>query len=566
MGAIPDAALDDRLAFVGTAGSGKTYAAGTAVERLLARKARCVIVDPLDVWWGLRLRADGVTPSVFPVVIFGGAHADLPINEHAGTLLGETVAGTSESCIVSLGEFGTKAAERRFMLAFLTAFYRHANNEPVHLIFDEADMWAPERMLDKEGDLPRLKGQMETIVRRGRVRGFIPWLITQRPAVLSKDVLSQADGLIAMKLTASQDRDALGAWIEGQADKSEEKRILARLPQVERGSGVVWIPGRGILEEVAFPQKVTFDSSRTPKRGEKKRVAELKPIDLGALKERMATVETEAKANDPKVLRAEIAELKRQLSRQAPTAPDATALAIARNEGFEEGARKGRHEAYGEASMAIRAMIGRLGADVDRQIEEWGRAVYVAAPVPAAPKPAVTPPILRDRPAQWARSRPAENAQPGASMSKAERRILTALAQYPQGRTKVQVAVLTGYAVDGGGFNNGLGSCRSKGWLEGTQERLTITPSGLQALGSFDPLPHGRALLDHWLGQCSKAERLILEAVAAAYPRSLGKEELASLTGYEASGGGFNNALGRLRTLELISRGAEIRASDDLFG
>ena len=31
--AIPDAALDDRLAFVGTSGSGKTYAAGTAVER-----------------------------------------------------------------------------------------------------------------------------------------------------------------------------------------------------------------------------------------------------------------------------------------------------------------------------------------------------------------------------------------------------------------------------------------------------------------------------------------------------------------------------------------------------
>jgi hypothetical protein len=30
---IPDAALDDRLGFVGTAGSGKTYNAGTGVER-----------------------------------------------------------------------------------------------------------------------------------------------------------------------------------------------------------------------------------------------------------------------------------------------------------------------------------------------------------------------------------------------------------------------------------------------------------------------------------------------------------------------------------------------------
>ena len=32
---IPTDALDDRLAFVGTSGSGKTYAAGTAVEKIL---------------------------------------------------------------------------------------------------------------------------------------------------------------------------------------------------------------------------------------------------------------------------------------------------------------------------------------------------------------------------------------------------------------------------------------------------------------------------------------------------------------------------------------------------
>jgi hypothetical protein len=39
-----------------------------------------------------------------------------------------------------------------------------------------------------------------------------------------KDVLSQADILIAMKLTASQDRDAIGAWIEGQADRHGDPR------------------------------------------------------------------------------------------------------------------------------------------------------------------------------------------------------------------------------------------------------------------------------------------------------------------------------------------------------
>lgn len=35
---------------------------------------------------------------------------------------------------------------------------------------------------------------------------------------------------------------------------------------------------------------------------------------------------------------------------------------------------------------------------------------------------------------------------------------------------------------------------------------------------------------------------------------------------YAADGGGFNNALSKLRTLELISGRGELRASDDLFG
>jgi hypothetical protein len=50
-----------------------------------------------------------------------------------------------------------------------------------------------------------------------------------------------------------------------------------------------------------------------------------------------------------------------------------------------------------------------------------------------------------------------------------------------------------------------------------------------------------------------KAERLIIETLTQAYPAALNKEEIAARAGYEANGGGFNNALGRLRTLELVS-------------
>ena len=58
-GVLPADALDERIAIVGTAGSGKTYAAKGFVERLLEAGARVAVVDPLGVWWGLRANADG---------------------------------------------------------------------------------------------------------------------------------------------------------------------------------------------------------------------------------------------------------------------------------------------------------------------------------------------------------------------------------------------------------------------------------------------------------------------------------------------------------------------------
>jgi DNA helicase HerA-like ATPase len=287
--ALPTDALDDRIAIVGTAGSGKTYAAKGFVERLLDIGARVAIVDPLGVWWGLRASADG-TAAGYPVVVFGGKHADVPITAETGPALGRMIASEALACVIDLSELGSNAARRRFMAAFSEALYE-ANEEPLHLVLDEADLWAPQRPIKGwEG----LLGHIEEVVRRGRVRGFIPWLITQRPAVVHKDVLSQADILITMKLTASQDRDAIGAWIEGQADRQEGKRILGDLPRLRRGEGYLWAPGHGILDRVSFPAISTFDSSRTPKRGERLATPRtLAAVDLTVIVAALAAAETE---------------------------------------------------------------------------------------------------------------------------------------------------------------------------------------------------------------------------------------------------------------------------------
>lgn len=561
---IPLDALDDRLGFVGTAGSGKTYNAGTGVERLLASGGRVIIPDPLGVWWGLGLSADGRSPAPWRekgrLVIFGGEHGDLPLNEHAGALIGETVAGMAESAILDLSSFGTKAAEIRFMLAFLTALYRHASNEPVHLVFDEADMWAPQQEREK-GEGPKLLGMMETIVRRGRVKGFIPWLISQRPAVLNKNVLSQVDGLVAFKLTSSQDRSALGAWIEGQADRAEGKEILGSLPTLPTGTGVVWLPNRNVLATAAFPPKVTFDSSRTPKRGERVERKELKPLDLDKLKGKLASVEEEAKANDPRALKAEVQRLTRELAAArkdapAPPWPDQRETVQSLTEELAE-TSAALERLTASASLLQRRQEAALAA-------LQGERVEIPAAIPPQRRVAPAPTPVQRPPAPPHEPRHSE----GGTVPHGCAKPLAALAGvYPAGMTEAQWSTAAGYKRTGGTWQAYRSRLRGAGLIENRGGLWFATETGAHAVGDVElPPPPGPELARWWAAKIHGTPKLV-EALIEAWPQPLPKDELAERIGMTASGGSFQAYVSRLRSPGLIEQdGGGIRLSDEVMG
>lgn len=101
-------------------------------------------------------------------------------------------------------------------------------------------------------------------------------------------------------------------------------------------------------------------------------------------------------------------------------------------------------------------------------------------------------------------------------------------------------------------------------WTKG--DSGSLPEAGLQALGSYDPLPTGRALLDYWLNELgqSGAARL-LQALAEAYPQALTKGEAGERAGLSAGSGTFGTYLSKLRTLELVEGSGELRASEELF-
>lgn len=601
---IPYAALDDRLAFIGTSGSGKTYAAGTAIERLLRKGARVVIIDPLDVWWGLRLKANGEDRS-WPVVIFGGSKADLLISEATGGVIGETAAQMAESCIVSLGHFKTAASRRRFMLAFLEHFDASATGEPVHLIFDEADMFAPQKSSE-----PMLQALMEGIVRRGRVKGFIPWLITQRPAVLSKDVLSQADGVVAMKLTMAHDRRAMKGWVEATADPSQWRDIDAKLPTLTTGHGFVWIPSRGVIAPAAFPTKQSFDSSRTPVRGEPIRKTHPKPIDLTAVRATLAEVEaaaTKAAKSKAKGKAAPLVVIHDQSGPGTPTlsgddlmringdtkarAAEALSAMHAEKRRLEDALRQAQirvrqlegqvedawragalahAEGYKAALRDVTAAVGQIGTTYDgaEKVNSARQAKPVAKFIP------LTGESQARRLANGHQARQERQRAPAAPIPLAEdlgpalKPLRVLATHYPGWFPEGQWATLAGLSAKGGTWHRYRTKLKAAGLVDNRGGLWAATPLGLEAAGEVPPAPGTIGeRIDMWVKAVGGGGAgRVLRFLADMYPNRYNRDAIAEATNLTARGGTFTRYMGLLGSNGLVVReGEHYRAAPNLF-
>jgi hypothetical protein len=211
------------------------------------------------------------------------------------------------------------------------------------------------------------------------------------------------------------------------------------------------------------------------------------------------------------------------------------------------------------------AATGQSLSKLNALFEEAERAWLVTSSGAAALKIAIHNRSARSKTAANGRAVGVTMRREPPKLGNSERHILISLALYPEARSKLQLALLTGYAAIGGGFNKYLGALRSRGFIEGDGERLMISMEGSQALGLWEPLAAGASPIDYRRGRLCKAERLILRALAQAYPDSLSKQEVAAKAGYEMSGGRFNRALVRLKTLGLVQGRGELRVSRDLF-
>lgn len=529
-------------------GAGKTYTALKLAEEFARNDLPFVAIDPTGVMWGLRSSASG-TDTGWPITILGGGHGDLPLEPTSGKIIADFVVHSGASVILDLSMFESNAESYRFLYEFADRLYRLKAapelRQPLHLLLDEADQYCPQQV---RPDQTKMLGAWEKIVKLGRSRGLGMTMITQRPATLNKNVLTQIEVLFAMQITSPQDRKAIEAWIAGNASKEEAKEMIDSLASLRKGEGWFWSPGwLRVLQRIKISQRLTFDSSRTPEAGQVREPRRIAEVDLDELASRMSATIEKVQASDPERLKARIRELERELgSRPIETQVVTETIEVVPKHILTMAT--GLAEKVVDASMVL------------EQVSTWADELVGAiadvkgeAPAPRGAKVWIDPEDVAVRPTPKPRSVVSGSGPTDPTLGKAHKAILSVLAQYPGGRSKRQVGMLTGYSTKGGGFNNALSSMRTSGYIN-TGDPITITGEGLQALGDYEALPEGRELFDYWVGKLGKAEKAILIALERHWPVVISKAKLGELTGYEPGGGGFNNALSRLNTLELLIR------------
>lgn len=561
---IPLEALEDCGAILGRRGAGKSATRTLFLEHELDRGRRCCLIDPKGDSWGIRLDPDGAPSRFQDVAIFGGSHGDVAIEDGMGEALGRLVATHDLSCIVDLSAFSV-AGMRRFMRDFAEALFDN-NTEPLTLFVDEADQLAPQSL---PAEMAMLLHRMERLIRQGRQRGIFMWMLTQRPQVLNKNLLSQAESLVAMKMTTPHDRKAIAAWMEAH-DPEQAREVMATLAKLEVGEAWVWVPPADFLERVQFPLFSTFDSMRTPRHGERVEAVKLPPIDMSAIAEALGAAAAPAPAHAPigadaaqllAAKDAEIAEL-RERERLLLTTIDRTEKRlVARCETLaaigrllvEEEAQADAQHAGVMANASVAAGGGRRRSSAETtagEAEDVGaKGKRSAAKAPGASS---TP---------KARATGADTAK----LTGAQKDLLAGMAWWSTmghpDPTKTQIAAKVGWKPKGSHLRNRFAELVGLGLVEyPAPSRARLTPQGAAVAPPPEP---GGSLIASIRAQLSGAQCTVLDLMLGDR-KTWRRAELAERLGWETGGSHLRNRLAELSALSIVeypSRG-EVRLQD----
>ena len=555
--------IDTRMLVSANSGGGKSWLLRLIAERTAA-DVQIIILDPEGEFITLR---EEITIALI------GNDGELATTIKTAKLLARKLAEKEISAIIDL--YDLKLADRRtYVKLFLDSLMNLPRKywHPILVILDEAHVYCPERSAGSAESSEAVIALMS----QGRKRGYAGILSTQRLSKLHKDAAAEANNIIIGRTALDIDQKRAGDLLGMGKTKRMELRNLK--------PGMFYTFGAALSMAGVVEFRSDKVKSTHPKQGErfKMRVPPASKAIL-TLVSQMGDLPQEAQRETDLLvqLQTENTELKRDIAKARRKAKASEKIVATPNTVIKNIETKvpvrvpfvpeETYEALQELSTKL-TIITKEFVNLPKTIDQ----IILGMKKQEASGKVVMEKMARASQVETSTLRPsmqpiANNTLPnfdGDKLPRAQNRILRTLAQHhPNTKNKKQIAILTSYSINSGGFANALSNLKISGFMEvDNLGKFIITDSGFEALGEeYAPLPVGQELIEYWKRKLGRAQRRILAVLCDEYPKSLSKEMIAIMTDYQVTSGGFNNALSKLRILELITGTKEIRASDVFY-
>jgi Mn-dependent DtxR family transcriptional regulator len=585
--AIPDDVVTATSVVYGGKGMGKTNLASVLVEEATKARLRWAVLDPMGVFWGLRHSTDGTGPGV-ECVILGGPHGDIPIEPTSGEIVADLVIDEGVNTVIDFsrkasGEMWGKGEKVRFVTDYALRLFRrqgdllkdHQRREPLLQILDEAARYIPQVIPHGAIALAECVGAWEQIAEEGRNIGLGVCFLTQRSARMNKSVSELADVMFAFRTIGPNSLAAVMDWLGEHIEKSRIREVAGQVRELEIGQALVVSPGWLRVEKVVkIRARETFDSSATPKPGQRARKVTGKAAqpDLAKYRERMATTIEKAKADDPKELKKKIVQLETDLRKRGNGHPP-IAKTVEKRVIDTAAIEKAVARAVAAERRRFSPVVARLQRiattllTLDLPAAVGALAEAVNTPLPQLTTNDVerlaTPPAPAHRPVS---SRPFSEVALATSiraiegLSKPQARMLQALASFEDlgiaDMARSHVAVFSNQSPRSSAVDKSFAALRTAGLIENLSDsRVRLTDAGRAAAGPVEVPASLEQLHKAWYAKVSAPqERMLWQLIHQRETNRgpLSKEELAERTEQSPLSSGYDKNLSTLRSLGLI--------------
>ena len=280
--------LRGRTFICGKSGSGKSNSASVLIEKILDAGRPLFIIDVEGEYYGLKEQYE---------VLHAGADelCDIQVGPEHADKLAQLAIQQGVPIILDLSGFLDEDEADSLVGAVGRALFGVAKEarEPFPVFVEECHEFLPQ-----QGSAGETGKAFVRISKRGRKHGLGLVGISQRPASVDKDFITQCNILIWHRLTWDRDtrvvRDVLGGGYANEIpDLADGEAFLNVDPDVlDETSGVV-----ADILRVQFERKQTYDAGEAPGLGDERR-PELQSVDQGLVEELQSISDREQRRQD----------------------------------------------------------------------------------------------------------------------------------------------------------------------------------------------------------------------------------------------------------------------------